>query len=175
MKSISFKNHPVHNLFSTILLLGGGLFAAAGLTSCENFLNGEDIKKQIEEEIAYNNAKEISVLVQAQEGTGSTVPSGNYTAKQGYFFDISFSENPAYSFLEWVAVSKDNPEQIITEGVTFENAASAVTKVKISNDSVAIRLIPKSEERIAISGEPSPRYDPLGVSRDRSIRVGFTK
>ena len=175
MKSISFKNHPVHNLFSTILLLGGGLFAAAGLTSCENFLNGEDVKKQIEEEIAYNNAKEISVLVQAQEGTGSTVPSGNYTAKQGYFFDISFSENPAYSFLEWVAVSKDNPEQIITEGVTFENAASAVTKVKISNDSVAIRLIPKSEERIAISGEPSPRYDPLGVSRDRSITVSFTK
>ncbi|MBO7583475.1 MAG: hypothetical protein J6T20_06765 [Treponema sp.] len=39
---------------------------------------------------------------------------------------------------------------------------------------MAIRLIPKCEERIAVAVEPSPRYESLGVSRDRSITVEFT-
>ena len=103
------------------------------------------------------------------------MPGGNYKAKQGYDFEISFSENPAYSFVKWIAVEKDNPTVEITSGVEFENATEPNTKVKILNDTVAIRLIPFSSERIAVSGEPSPRYDPLGVSRDRSISVSFTK
>ena len=145
------------------------------LTSCENFLNGEDVKNEITDAIAYNNAKEITVLVQPEEGTGSTVPSGNHKVKQGYDFEVSFSENPAYSFVKWIAVSKDKPQEIIADGISFEDAAAPKTKVKITNDSNSIRIIPFCEQRIAVSGEPSPRYDPLGVSRDRSISVSFTK
>ena len=160
---------------SLYTILGGALICIAVLTSCENFLRGGEIKKEIEDAIAYNNAKEISVLIQPEEGTGSTVPSGNHKAKKGYNFDVSFSENPAYSFIKWKAVTADKAQTPVTDGVVFEEVNSPITRVKISNDTVAIRIIPECAERIAVSGEPSPRYDPLGVSRDRSISVTFTK
>ena len=171
----SFKNHSIHTFITIILLLGEGLLAAVCLSSCDNFLNGGDVKQEIEDAIAYNNAKELTVLVSANEGTGSTLPGGNYTAKQGYAFEISFSENPDYSFVEWIAVEKNNPAKIVTSGVSFENSKALKTKVTVSNDSTAIRILPKCEIRIKVSGEPSPRYEPLGVSRDRSITVSFTK
>ena len=101
------------------------------------------------------------MLIQPEEGTGSTVPSGNHKAKKGYNFEVSFSENPAYSFIKWKAVTADKAQTPVTNGVIFEEVSSPVTKVKITNDTVAIRIIPECEERIAISGEPSPRYDPL--------------
>ena len=175
MKKLSSKNHSIHNFLITILLLGGGLFAAAGLASCENFLDGGDVKREIEDAIAYNNAKQLTVLLSAQEGTGSTLPSGNYTAKQGYDFEISFSENPAYSFVKWTAVSRTDSKTEITEGITFEDKYSSVTKVKITNLSDSIKIVPLCEKRIEVYGEPNPRYEPIGVSRDRSITVNFTK
>ena len=98
-------------LKTTILLLGGGLAALTGLTSCENFLKGGEIKQEIEESIAYNNAKEIPVLIQSDADKGTTVPSGNYIAKKGYEFEISFSETQGYSFVEWQAFNKDNESE----------------------------------------------------------------
>lgn len=114
-------------------------------------------------------------MLSAQEGTGSTLPSGNYTAKQGYDFEISFSENPAYSFVKWTAVSRTDSKTEITDGITFEDKYSSVTKVKITNLSDSIKIVPLCEKRIEVYGEPNPRYEPIGVSRDRSITVNFTK
>ncbi len=138
-------------------------------------MRSDDVKREIEETIAYNNAKEIPVFIQAQEGSGSTVPKDNHIAKKGYAFEISFSENPAYSFIKWTAVSKDDNSKAITDGVEFEDATALKTKVTITNDTQAIQIIPVCTQRITVSGEPSPRYDPLGVSRDRAITVSFTK
>ena len=160
---------------TTILLLGGGLAALTSLASCKNFLNAGEVKKEIEEAIAYNNAKEITVLIQSQEGTGSTVPSGNHKAKQGYDFEISFSEASGYCFEKWIAVSKDDPTKIITDGIIFTDEKSPKTKVKITNDTIPLRLIPQCAERIAVSGEPSPQFNQSGVGWDRSIYVEFTK
>lgn len=114
-------------------------------------------------------------MLSAQEGTGSTLPSGNYTAKQGYDFEICFSENPAYSFVKWTAVSRTDSKTEITEGITFEDEKSPVTNVKITNLSDSIKIVPLCEKRIEVYGEPNPRYEPIGVSRDRSITVNFTK
>ena len=158
-----------------LLLYWGGALICIVFCNCKNFLNAGNVSDEIKEAIAYNNAKEITVLVQAAEGTGSTVPSGNHKAKQGYDFEVSFTENPAYCFIKWIAVSKDNPETEITEGISFENAVSTITKVKITNDSTAIRIIPLCVQRPAVVGEPSPRYESNGVSRDRSITVEFSK
>lgn len=174
MQKLSFQKHPIHNLFTTMLLLGG-LFAAAGLTSCDNFLNGGDVKQEIEDAIAYNNAKEITVLIQPEEGTGTTVPAGKYTVKQGYNYEVSFTESAAYSFKKWIAVSKENPSKIITDGVSFTDETSPKTKFKITNDTTDIRLIPQCIERIAVAREPSPGYSSTGVSRNSPIHVDFTK
>ena len=165
MKKIISKLLLSFCLISTILIF----------TSCENFLKSDSVKSEIEEMIAYNNAKEIPILIQPEEGTGSTVPVGNNKVKMGYGFDISFSENPAYSFVKWIAVTNDASRTPVTEGVVFEDEASPATKIIVTNETASIRIIPLCEQRIAISGEPSPRYEPLGVSRDRSIIVSFTK
>ena len=145
------------------------------MTSCENFLKGGQVAKEIEEAIAYNNAKEITVLIQSDAGKGTTLPSGNYTAKKGYDFEISFSEAQGYSFIEWIAVDKNDESKIISEGITFADAKAPKTKVKITNDKTAVKILPKCSDRIAVSGDPSPRYEALGVSRDRPIIVEFTK
>ena len=162
------------SLLKTTILLFGGL-ALSSLISCENFLRSDDVKREIEESIAYNNAKEIPVLIQSDADKGTTVPSGNYIAKKGYEFEISFSETQGYSFIEWQAFNKDNESEEITKGVTFEDKNSPKTKVTITNDKTAIKIYPKCTDRIKVSGEPGPSYNPLGVSRDRSITVSFTK
>lgn len=168
--------NKIKSLFLNIIfLLGGSLITLIALTSCENFLVGAEVRKEIEENIAYNNAKDINVLIMPEIGTGTIVQNTNYTAKLGYSFEISFAEASEYSFVEWIAVDKNNPEKRLNDGVIFDDARSATTKVKISTDSIAVKIIPSCEKRIALSVEPSPRYDPLGVSRDRSITVTFTK
>ena len=60
------------------------MFLCMTFTACDNFMNGTDIKDEIISAIDYNNAKSISILVQPATGTGVTVPSGNYSVKQGY-------------------------------------------------------------------------------------------
>ena len=160
------------------LCLGGLLTCIVSLTitSCDNFLSGADVKSEIEEAIAYNNAKEISALIQPEVGTGITVPSGDYTFKLGYDFEVNFTADSSYSFIKWIAVSKENPDTSapVSEGVVFEDAGKNNTKVKITNDTSALRLIPLCEKRIAVS-EESPKYESQGVSRDRPIIVAFTK
>lgn len=165
MKKSLFK------VIATILLTGGVLT----LTACDHFLQGPDVKNEILNAIAYNDAKEIPVLIQSQVNTGTTVPSGNHTAKQGYDFEISFTEASEFSFEQWIAVAKDNPDQIITEGVIFADQKASKTKVRILNDTIPLCLIPKCTDRITLSVEPTPRFDSAGVGRDRSIVVEFTK
>ncbi len=142
---------------------------------CDNFLDGSDFKEKLNGDIEYARAKSIEVIILPEDGTGSVLPQGKQTVKTGYPFSIEFNQSDAWSFTKWIAVSKDNPEEEITDGVFFADEKSTSTTVKILNDSTLIRIIPKCEDRITVAGEPSPRYDPLGVSRDRSISVTFTK
>lgn len=141
-------------------------------TSCSNFLSGANLIEEINQTIEYNNAKTVTLLINQEEGTGSTVPYGNYDAKAGYPFKIQFTENSEhYCFIKWVAVLNGVE---VTEGVTFENPNAYETNVTV-NDIQGIRIYPKCEKRIELSTDPSPKYEPNGVSRDRSITVEFTK
>ncbi|MEE3314429.1 MAG: hypothetical protein VZR56_09765, partial [Treponema sp.] len=70
-------------LRTPILLLGGGLIAAFGLASCENFLNGAEIKKEIEDEIAYANADSYTIRVDYPKGRGVVKsPAGGETSQK---------------------------------------------------------------------------------------------
>ena len=160
--------------FLRYLMLMGGVFVCIVFTACENFLDGAVLKKSVEKEIEWEKAESLSVLVTPEEGTGSTVPFGNYDCKLGYFFEVSFTENYSYSFIKWAAVSADNLSEEI-EGVLFEDASSPKTTVKFARPIENVRILPVCTQRIAVSGEPSPRYEPNGVARDRSISVTFTK
>ena len=125
------------------------------LSSCQNFMEGSGFKKQLDEDIAYANAEKIQIRIQAAEGSGTPFPNGDQTVKKGYDFEVNFSENPTYSFIEWRAVSKEDESKTI-DGVEFENPKSAKTKVKVTKSSSDIRILPYCIERIAIKGEVSP-------------------
>lgn len=166
-----FRNFPFsffHFLsVITILLLGGGL-----LVSCNNILEGSDFKEQLEKDIAYANAKSLEIIVQPREGTGSTIPSGKQTVKQGYPLEISFSEAGSYSFIKWIAVSQEDGAEL--EGIVFDDPKSPKTNVTVNIDSADVRIIPECSDRIVVT-EANPGYSDAGVSRDRAITVTFSK
>lgn len=149
-----------------------GLILAITFSSCKNFMNGASLLEDLNDTIEYVNASSISVLVSPEEGTGSTVPYGDYKAKSSYPFTVKFTENSErYCFIRWVAY-KDGTE--ITEGVKFENQTAYETEVTV-DEIAGIRIVPLCEKRIELATDPSPKYEPNGVSRDRSISVEFTK
>ncbi|HAC31725.1 MAG TPA: hypothetical protein DCF70_03775 [Treponema sp.] len=142
------------------------------LVSCDNFLNGLDAKNQLEDGISYANARSIEVLVNAAEGTGTTVPSGQYTAKSGYPFEVSFTESADYAFAGWKAVFESDGTEA-SEGIHFDDPSALKTNVIISTE--GIKVVPQCIRRIYIDGEPLPKYEATGVSRDRSITVNFSE
>lgn len=53
------------------------------LISCQHFLDGAEIKKSIEDQIAYSNAPSFTITVDAPIGTGIVkTPSGGQTEKK---------------------------------------------------------------------------------------------
>ena len=160
--------------FSKLLntILGGALFCIV-LASCENFMTGGNIRKEIEAAIAEANASKIEVTVQPEQDTGTSIPFGLYETKVGKTFKISFTENKQYSFIKWKAVFLSNGTEV-TDGIKFDDIYSLETKVTVLTKE-SIKIYPECVERISVQGEPSPKYDPNGVSRDRPILVRFSK
>ncbi len=150
------------------------LFLCMSLTACDSFLNGGQAKNEIEETIAYNNAKNITVSIMPEVGTGTAEPSGKVSVKQGYFFDISFTEASDSCFIRWKAVLQNTSTEV-TDGVVFEDATALKTRVKIQNDKDSIQLVPECKARISLDGEPTPKYNSFGESRDSPIVVTFTQ
>ena len=153
-------------------VLGGAIICIA-LSGCENFLGDVNLKQQLAEDIAYAKAKSIAILIQADEGTGTVVPAGNYTAKRGYPFEISFTEAAGYSFNGWKAVPADDAETLPENAVVFDDPNSIKTNVTVNADISNIKIVPGCDDRIAVK-EKSPLLGNT-VSRNSSIVVVFSK
>ena len=83
-------NKFVITLRTSILLLGVSLAALTMLASCENFLkNGKDVKDEVLDSIAYNNAPSCTVSF-ADEGKGEFLGNKKETFKIGYASQIQF-------------------------------------------------------------------------------------
>ncbi len=109
-------------LKTTILLLGGGLVALTCFTSCENFLKGADVKKQLDEQIAYANAPSCSVTFSA-EGMGEFLGNKKETFKVGFASLVQFKVNAeSYAFLGLEAVANNAEYTPLTDSVKFEEA-----------------------------------------------------
>ncbi len=150
-----------------------GVLICIALSGCENFLGDVNLKQQLAEDIAYAKAKSIAILIQADEGTGTVVPAGNYTAKRGYPFEISFTEAAGYSFNGWKAVPADDAESLPENAVVFDDPNSIKTNVTVNADISNIKIVPGCDDRIAVK-EKSPLLGNT-VSRNSSIVVVFTK
>ncbi|MBP5251886.1 MAG: hypothetical protein J6Z17_05685 [Treponema sp.] len=162
----------VFSLLNSALKVAIGWGLCIVFFGCDNFLDGSDFKEKLNGDIEYARAKSIEVIILPEDGTGSVLPQGKISAKQGYSFSVEFRENEAYYFKKWVAVSKENPEEEI-EGVIFESPDSLNTDVKVTVNSGDIRILPLCAARLSVQGSPTPVFSASGVSRDRQILVQF--
>ncbi len=144
------------------------------LVSCNFFDAGSEFKEQLAQDIAYANANTLDVIISPEEGSGSTIPAGRQAVKQGYPFEVSFSEAGGVSFVRWTAVSQSDPGRVMDGAVEFANPYSPKTTAIVRGFSTDVRIMPLCTERIAVT-ETTPVYSPTGVSRDRSIKVLFSK
>ncbi len=155
-------------------LLSASLVPVLVFTSCENFLSGSLIKEDIEKQIAYAHASEVSIDISPEQNSmGTTIPSGSKIHKVSDDFTVSFKENTGYQFEKWV-VKNYSTGELYTDVLDIEFPEKLETKVTVLKKADNIKLLPLVHERPAVENF-SPSYSDDGVPRDCSISIAFTK
>ena len=98
------KKHLLKIARTSMLLAVGGL--VTGLTSCMNFLSGEGVKKQIEEEIAYANASSYEIRTDCDSSEGTIVSPAITSKKITDEFTVEFKMSADLMFMGWRACTK---------------------------------------------------------------------
>ena len=96
------------NLSTSVRAIIYGAVLALAFTGCKNFIQGEGVKKQIEERIAYANATPYEISVEEEKGTGAVKkPADGVIAKKASdVFDISFYPDSDFAFISWEIYDK---------------------------------------------------------------------
>ena len=116
-------------------------------TSCDNFLQGTDVKEEITKSIEYNNAPSYAINVEALAGTGTikTPATGEVTKKVTDTFTIRFEPAENHKFIKWEAVVKGmSTGEKAADYITFEDSESLETKVtfkKASSKTIVLRPV----------------------------------
>ena len=103
-----------------------GLFLCSAVISCKNFLNAGQIKAEIEEAIEIANSNPVTIYITADEGSGSVVPE-QIVKKKKESFEIKFTPQPNWKFLNWEVIDKTTGE-VVTDAVAFADATKTETK-----------------------------------------------
>ena len=163
---------------TTILLLGGGLIAAFGLASCENFLNGAEIKKEIEDEIAYANADSYTIRVDYPKGRGvvKSPAGGEISQKVTDVFNVSFDPVSDWEFIRWKivdsATKKEIPNGTYLRLFSVDESETKCEFLKEPSSEMQLCLEPVIAERPQILSN-SPILTGGGTMKDTSIQVIF--
>ena len=114
------KSSVMTTLKTTFLMIGAALTM---LTSCDNFLkNGQDVKNEILDSIAYNNAPSCTVNF-SDEGMGTFLVNKKETFKVGYASQVQFEAKiEEYYFIGLEAVNNSDKTPL-KDYVKFELAA----------------------------------------------------
>ncbi len=95
------------------------------LVSCENFLNGADIKREIEEQIAYANAPKTSIKISlASADYGSVYPT-EIKGAAGDSFTIEFKKKSGIEFKGWTCFDASGQD---SDAVTFSDESTTEDK-----------------------------------------------
>ncbi len=146
--------HHCANLRSLAKKMWGGVLLCLSLSllaSCENFLNGSETKQQLDEAIAYANAKECTIFIKTNPDYGTFLSEGEKKCKVGYNTEIQFTANKDfYKFLRFEAVSTNDNSQsrndfvecILNQKETNEEQGIYVYSVKILKEATDILVRP---------------------------------
>ena len=141
-KGLHSKSHL--KFFAYTFVLISSLFT---FISCENFLQGEEVKEEITKAIEYNNAQTYTINVEALDGSGKikTPAACEVTKKVTDVFTIRFEPAEDHKFIKWEAIVKGmSTGEKASDYIEFENSESQETKVTLkkgSNQVIEIRPV----------------------------------
>lgn len=141
-KGLHSKSHLKFFAYTFVLITS--LFT---FISCENFLQGEEVKEEITKAIEYNNAQAYTINVEALDGSGKikTPAACEVTKKVTDVFTIRFEPAEDHKFIKWEAIVKGmSTGEKASDYIEFENSESQETKVTLkkgSNQVIEIRPV----------------------------------
>lgn len=168
--------------FCTVVLVIAALF-----TSCENFLRAKDVKDEVEDIIAYNNAKIVPVSLSCEKEMGSIYPQNSYNARLGFAFELQYVPNTENYIIDgessiFEAVSRFSGEsradcvEIIPVEQSIEDKRVGLFRAKVkvikSADDILLRPCPIQVPKVI---DISPANSVTGYPQDSTIRITFNK
>ena len=177
------KNHHLSFIKITAFLFCGVFALITGLTSCENFMNGQDVQKDYMNSLAYNNAPSCKVYLKAEHKDGG-IKYGDFLSgtekefKIGYEAVIQFEVNSLeYVFKGFKAYNLDETESR-DDLVEFTKAEDETSrdiykyKVKIIKKTDDIVIRPECTPLPKIK-EVTPKFESGGCDQDKPIKIFF--
>ena len=112
------------------LLAGALIFIAAlFLTSCENFLKGASIRKDLEEALEIANANPVTIYVEAEEGSGTVTPT-QLRLKKKETFELRYKMNDSWRFIKWEVRDRYTKEPV-PDAISFYDETAFETKATL--------------------------------------------
>ena len=160
---------------AALLILSALLF-----TSCENFLDNKDVKDEILDSIAYNNAPECPVLFSTQDNMGSFLVTGRQNLKVGYKIQVQYTVNTSDYIFECLEAVSTDESQSRADYVTFETIKADeqkgiyVINVTLTQQKNDILIKPKCKLIPKVKGI-TPAFESSGCDQDKPIIFEFNK
>lgn len=144
-------------------------------TSCDNFLQGSEIKDEIVGAIQYNNAQSYSIRVEAIKDTGTIkAPAGGEVSKKVTdSFTIKFEPANDCTFIKWEAIVPElGSGEKVSDYIEFTDETSLETTVKLKKPKSSILIQPVCPQKLMVKsfnlGEAGKVY-----KRDETIKIQF--
>ncbi len=117
------KNTTLKKQFSNLLL--GGLLCII-LTSCENFIDGGNIKQKLENDITYAKAEQFYIKVGLLKNEhGQITPSNEELYRVSDKINIEFTLSSSYTFNRFRIIDKDSKIEDTSQAVTLSEVTES--------------------------------------------------
>lgn len=170
LKIVKSQHNITKIIFFSVFLISICLF-----TSCQNFLNGNSLKDEIEAVVDYSKRPYAKITITSEGvATASLVPAaGSYTDKYkpGDPIDLKFEANEGFNFIKWIATPSDaveffNENELSTTAI-IKNAENPIIiqPYTLPKDKVTIHFstdhgatVPAEEKQLYLSDEFALSY-----------------
>ncbi len=151
------------------------LLVSLFLTSCDSFLQGSNLKNELEAAIEDASAERYDVTIFAYNHQGTLKGETGGTYKKGaenYILD--FSENKGWQFAEWQVLDKAGNKTGCTssDSIYIKNPLSAKTTFSITGAAAGYRIEAVCMARPNVEVF-SPSYIANGINGDSPIEITF--
>lgn len=145
-------------LFTGLVLIAASLV----FTGCENFFSGNNLKKELEEKIQYEQSKPITIYI----------ADTAITCKVGDFVNLTYSVPDGYIFNKWVVLNSDGVETTgfihIDDELTVRTTAKILEPAEAFTIKPVCSLIPKIVDYF-------PKEVVSGYPQDTNLLITFNK